>query len=317
MYVNNVFLQTMLSQNLEAADVNYNFKKHFEKLINGKIVELGSGAFGSVYTNPCNENTVIKVSTYRDAYYMYARWCMRPENADNPHVPKVYEEVVFKGPNGQNTYVHVIEKLVPPCRTKTDPDSKYGPDNPSEVQNTLVGLIWAACYRIARHADYEMVNKYKTELDYLREVVKEVKLQAQQDDDITYSPTLRQIMLHKQLIHTFRDISYLFDDTSHLDMHGGNIMIRPGETYSKDFRGDLVITDPVAAFSSTYRALQRQGKYGSSFDRYQYQTTHGFDTQWGAQASVDTELAEKYIASISDPDRKPSVHQYYDFCIED
>lgn len=307
----------MLQQKLEATEVNYNFKRHFEKLCKGDIVELGSGAFGSVYTNPCDENTVIKVSTYRDAYYMYARWCMRPENNSNPHVPKVYEEVVFKGPNGQHTYVHVIEKLVPPCRKRSEPDAKYGPDNPSEVQNTLVGLIWAACYRIARHADYEMTSKFKTELDYLREVVKEVKNHAIKDDDIKYTPTLSQIMRHKQLINTFRDISYLFDDTSHLDMHGGNIMLRPGVTYSKDFRGDLVITDPVAAFSSTYRELQRKGQFGSNFDRYQFQTTHGFDVQWSAQSSVDTELAEKYIASICDPKRKPSVHQYYDHCIED
>lgn len=69
--------------------------------------KLGSGYFSTVYQHPYNADKVIKVGYGDHAYLNFARWAMRKENRNNPHLPKI---LALKE-KGDGDFVAVIERL--------------------------------------------------------------------------------------------------------------------------------------------------------------------------------------------------------------
>lgn len=221
------------------------FKKHNCKYI-------ASGAFGSVYEHP-DSDKVIKISTQRDAYYMFARWCMLPAQRNNPHLPEVYEEKMVKTRNGF-MFIHVIEKLVVPKSLRTE---NRTPEVPSDCPDVIIGTMWGVVRKMTRSQGWtrgEFATAYPTRLSFMREILKRSK-QRHKDDPFDFPYVLKIIDLrrHQLFVNTMYELFIKFADIANLDFHGGNIMLRKGKRYNSRRSGTIVITDPVSEIYSSYR----------------------------------------------------------------
>lgn len=243
-------------------DLQYKMQLHLND-IEG-IKQLGSGAFGAVF-NHFEQDKVIKLSSDRDAYYMFARWCMEPEQQDNPYLPRIYDEYVFTSEYGNKVFLHVMEQLVAPVSMKARQKRRSSPNSGKEVPNSVEGYIWEHTYHLTRQF-FRGTQSPVTKLNYLKELRKRFK------EDHECNINVLQIQRSMKLIDTCFTIFSQFKEIASLDFHSGNIMLRPGQNYKRRGTGTLVITDPVSSFCCDYSPNNKV-----CFKKHQHQYTIGLD----------------------------------------
>lgn len=266
-------------------------------LLSQQCTELGSGAFGVVFTHP-DEDKVIKMCTNRDAYYQFARWCMLPQNCDNPHLPNIYEERVISPSRADSNmiFVYVIERLAVPQRDVSG--SSHSVNYANDVPNILCGQYWkATCDIISSFKwKYNGFNKnIPSKVHFMMRLNKHINEKHIENPSIwPYRTSIKTLADNKKFIDTTYEIMSMFSAIANLDYHGGNIMWKPTSKNTKRHRnqGVLVITDPVASYYDEYETLMKDGKL-ASYDKIQHTTTTG-DAAFGFIAPV---VYEHYVSS--------------------
>lgn len=246
---------------------------------------LGSGAFGSVYAHPENDK-VIKHCSDRDAYYMFARWCMAPEQLNNPHLPKIYEEQMYRAEDGTYFFIYVIERLSQATKPSS---SRTTPDIASDIHDPAIGVLWKSARILTSDIgwSHNRFNElYPTNMIFMRELRKITK-----DHYKPGSPkwptllTVKHIARTKLFIDTMYKIFSMSSSIGNLDFHGGNIMMRKStDKRSRNGNGSMVITDPISAIHSEFRtANKNHGKY----QNIEFTTTASFKTPAWSMPAID------------------------------
>lgn len=244
---------------------NLNDKGHHQRdfrnlMDRAGLDKLGSGAFGTVYKH-WEEDKVIKQSTQRDAYYMFARWCQEPEQVANPHLPIIHEERVYKDDDGTYCIIHVLEMLQTPIHRRRK--SRHGPDYPKHCPDAAIGTLWKAGRDISRKQGWsrnEFIEAYPTKLTFIKKLL-EISRKEHANEPSHWPVYMDYKLLNKYSlwVDTMYQLFSKFSNIANLDFHGGNIMLRPDENYTKRKTGTLVITDPVSEIYSSYRKDNEPG----------------------------------------------------------
>jgi hypothetical protein len=159
---------------------------------------MSSGAFSEVFHDPNHNDRVIKV-TNDPAYMKYIRWCQK--QVDNPFVPKVYDvKRIYVNWAGEDRWVHVIslEKL------------RHIPSN----------RVHKLCPTLHKNGAENLYTAEYTHPDAL--FFKDWKRLAKTTKD----PHLKKLLKYITVVN------------AEIDLHEGNIMIRPS---TKQY----VFTDPL------------------------------------------------------------------------
>ena len=101
-------IKTLVEQN-EIKD-----KQDIEQYLDrcSELDPVAEGVYATVYNLPDEPDKVVKVCPdKKDGYYIFARWCMTPENQSNPHLPIIHREDVIALPCGMVVRVYVVERL--------------------------------------------------------------------------------------------------------------------------------------------------------------------------------------------------------------
>lgn len=283
MYTTHPDLQNVF--NLMESGNNEHNQRLFRGLMQDENLEkLGSGAFGTVYEH-YEKNKVIKQSTQRDAYYMFARWCMEPEQRDNPHLPNIFEERLYVDEDGTQIFIHVLERLETPSVARVMHQAKHkgrrcsNPDTPADCPDAAIGMMWKAARSLSRKhgwARNEFNTTFPTKPIFIKHLLKECHASHNAEPKeypvmITYAHLRR----YRGWVSTVFTLFDKFSPIANLDFHGGNIMIRPGENYLKRATGTLVITDPVSEIYSSYHD-ERSRVSTVDFSHQQYHDTAQF-----------------------------------------
>ncbi len=273
-----------------------------------ELLTLGSGAYGSVLCHP-EEDKVIKICAADDGYYMFARWCMEPEQLANPHLPNIYEHLFFKNDSSESdddqVFVFIMEKLERPARERS-------PDRGRDLVEQQQGAIWNAAWNVCYRGGERFNDEYDTMFLFKKAIMKELR-ELHQTDQIKFAPTVRLLMTQEALLKTYFDIARYFCSIAHIDMHGGNIMLRPGSNFPRRLTGTVVVTDPVSGIIGDYHDERQQGMHCARFDKFQFDTPVKQNTSYTLTQSVDSKLAETFIAGIEKANVITNpIHKYYD-----
>ena len=198
---------------------------------------VAQGVYSTVYHIPDEPDKVVKVCPdKKDGYYLFARWCMKPENQSNPHLPVIHREDVIALPCGIVVRVYVVERL----SDFTDDGSRA--TQPHHFHDYDFGLLWDACKAVMQ--SFGLDNSEFSEEIKTREVfVEKIKVSSadlvkrEEGNNIEDVVDDNIIESHDDFLQTLFDVLTQLSGVGSMDLHGGNFMLR-GDT--------VVITDPIA-----------------------------------------------------------------------
>ncbi|WP_205619498.1 hypothetical protein [Ferrimonas senticii] len=197
---------------------------------------MATGVYAEVYDLPGEPDKVVKVCLSEiDGYYLFAQWCMRPQNQDNPHIPTIHREDVITLPSGKVVRFYVMERL------EEISDTGREATLPSHFHDSDFGLLWGALRTITMPYAYNK-KAFAHEVDSVEQLVD--KIQDTTEHFYMNSASSEPAIVEDQVIEQHQDLlETLFEVLSHVslkgvvDLHGGNYMLR-GDT--------IVVTDPIS-----------------------------------------------------------------------
>ena len=193
--------------------------------------------FAFTWLNVFHEpDKVVKVCPdKKDGYYIFARWCMTPENQSNPHLPIIHREDVIALPCGMVVRVYVVERL----SDFTDDGSRA--TQPQHFHDYDFGLLWGSFKAVMQSFGIDN-SEFPEEIRTLEVFVEKIKVSSSHlvkrtDNDISEVVDDDIIESHEDFLETLFDVLTQLSTVGSMDLHGGNFMLR-GDT--------VVITDPIA-----------------------------------------------------------------------
>lgn len=225
-------IKTLVEQN-EIKD-----KQDIEQYLDrcSELDPVAEGVYATVYNLPDEPDKVVKVCPdKKDGYYIFARWCMTPENQSNPHLPIIHREDAITLPSGMVVRVYVVERL----SDFTDDGSRA--TQPQHFHDYDFGLLWGAFKAVMQ--SFGMDNsEFPEEVKTLEVFVEKIKVSSsylvkRTDNDISEVVDDSIIESHEDFLETLFDVLTQLSTVGSMDLHGDNFMLR-GDT--------VVITDPIA-----------------------------------------------------------------------
>ncbi|WP_257282737.1 hypothetical protein [Endozoicomonas sp. SESOKO1] len=197
---------------------------------------VAEGIYATVYNLPDEPDKVVKVCPdKKDGYYLFARWCMTPENQSNPHLPVIHREDVITLPCGIVVRIYVVERL------SDFMDDGSRATQPRHFHDYDFGLLWGACKAVMQSFGVDN-SGFNGEIKTLEVFVEKIKVSSSNlvkrtDNDISDVVDSSIIESHDDFLQTLFDVLTQLSTVGSMDLHGGNFMLR-GDT--------VVITDPIA-----------------------------------------------------------------------
>ncbi|CAM3423166.1 hypothetical protein [Parendozoicomonas haliclonae] len=197
---------------------------------------IAAGIYAEVYNLPDEPDRVVKVCTdNQDGYYLFARWCMLPENISNPHLPIVHREDIIELPEGRVVRIYVLERL-------TDiTDEDVTATCPTHFHDIDFGALWVSLRNVTLPF-YIQQKRFADEIKSLTEFIETIKqpvehLPTEEDNSTTTTVVDSSVISeHEAFIRTLFDVLTFISPIGMMDLNGSNCMLR-GDT--------VVITDPI------------------------------------------------------------------------
>lgn len=200
------------------------------------FVLMAEGVYGRVYHLPDEPDKVVKVCTDKpDGYYIFARWCMAPENRGNPHLPVIYCEDVIAVSDASVIHCYVIERLA----EVTDDGARAV--EPRHFHHYGFGILWVACKAVMQSFGTDH-RHFPQEIQTLESFVERIRaasvhLSAKTDNGITDTVDDDVINAYGSFLTTLFAVLTHLSPIGVMDLHGSNFMLRDDM---------VVITDPIA-----------------------------------------------------------------------
>ncbi len=197
---------------------------------------LATGVYAEVYNLPGEPDKVVKVCTdSKDGYHVFARWCMRPENQDNPHLPNIHREDAIELGSGKVVRFYVLERL----DHMTD-DGKEA-TRPHHFHDIDFGLLWGSLRTITLSFftnEKTFSHEFET-LDDFIEQIKKSKIHMLSSSEHLTPPRVDDDIIddHEGFIETLFEALTHIAPVGMIDLNGSNYMLRDDT---------VVITDPIA-----------------------------------------------------------------------
>ncbi|WP_108946062.1 hypothetical protein [Shewanella halifaxensis] len=197
---------------------------------------IATGIYAEVYEMPGEPDKVVKLCNSKiDGYYLFARWCMRPENQHNPHVPTIHREDTVELSSGRIVRFYVMERL------EDISDDGTEPTRPSHFHDYDFGKLWGTLRTLTLpFADpKKQFNEQIQTADEFVEQIQEPRSHFYMNADERKPVVIDDQIIddHEALLNTLFDVLSFVDEHGVMDLHGGNYMLR-GDT--------IVITDPIS-----------------------------------------------------------------------
>lgn len=201
---------------------------------------LGKGVFGSVYTNPNDIETAVKISKLNqgnwdaDGYYKFIEKVIDlKQETHNPYLPQIYNVKRIQPTTKSDPYLIVeVEKLYPSASMSTE-EAKL-------VFSKMIG-------RKITQQDIDLIQK-ETGVDWKTKEPKPIKwqwairnvMQAYIDDD-DWGIWDNFKIKDPQFVEALQIVRDLVNDGYTLDLHDENYMVR-----KTPYGNQIVLTDPLS-----------------------------------------------------------------------
>ena len=188
--------------------------------------ELGSGAFGEAWAKP-RSKFVIKISRREDECYLrFAHWAMKQKN--NPYIPKIKFLKTYRGraeeidgSDDAKLFITAIERL-------NELREDYKLKDFTWTHRQLPMLAWMSHTLQKGEFDNQFIETYKNTFPNVEpaQMVRDMR---------KYNEKFKS----SKMARTYNEIRMMFATTCGMDLHLGNMMMRPGTK-------QIVFTDPAA-----------------------------------------------------------------------
>ena len=152
---------------------------------------VAEGVYATVYNLPDEPDKVVKVCPdKKDGYYIFARWCMTPENQSNPHLPNIHREDIITLPCGMVVRVYVVERL----SDFTDDGSRA--TQPQHFHDYDFGLLWGSFKAVMQSFgmdNSEFPEEIKTDDEYSEKEEDDDDKTDSDDEDVDFEDLNLQI----------------------------------------------------------------------------------------------------------------------------
>ncbi|MFI3245563.1 MAG: hypothetical protein R3Y10_03620 [Ferrimonas sp.] len=211
----------------------------FERLT--PLTGVATGRYAEVYALPETPDKVVKLCyNHKDGYYRFARWCMRPENQSNRHVPRIFREDCVVISATRVVRIYVLERL--------SEISLIGKEatRPNHFMDVQFGQLWGMLRTLTlplrqpqawAQLLWPSFERFTAQLLQPRRT-----FYMNSADKQPLQLSAEALAKYDALLRTLYELLQYIAPLGTVDLHGGNYMLR-GET--------VVITDPLANLFAT------------------------------------------------------------------